>query len=209
MAALAVNDIYRVNIYCLCGSQTAITALYYRISAVGGGATDQDLANIMDSTWDDAYKAQMTTDSSYRGVGVQRRIPTPTTVMVFANAGAGAGTKAAPVLPKQICGVITKRTGFAGRKYRGRIYIPFPGEVDSEGTQGRPTAAYQAALAALAPSFAANVVDAVGPETLTAEPGLFRAVNSEFNPLTSCVARPYWGTQRRRGDFGPVNPSPI
>src|SRR3546814_8120191 len=48
------------------------------------------------------------------------------------------------LLPGQVCGMVTKLTAAAGRRFRGRVYVPFPLETDNDGIV--PSAAYVARI---------------------------------------------------------------
>lgn len=209
MANVANAEVYIARVYTTLASQLAITTMHYRISNLAGVFTEVELANGIRSPINAAYASLMSDQASLRGVGVQRVFPLPPRATAFDGLAATAGGDASDALPKQICGVIAKRTQFAGRKFRGRMYIPFPAEAANDPTQGRPSAAYQAGLATLAGLWD-NVLSLVGGGGgCDATPVIWHASTSTHDDITSCVARTFWGTQRRRGDFGATNISPI
>jgi len=209
MTLLANNDVYAARICCTLGVQTSINVLHYLVSSVVGAPTDTHMVTALDLAFAGAIKALMGPDASYRGIGVQRRLPTPATNQEFGIAGQGAGTLAGPSLPKQLSGLVTKRTAFAGKRYRGRFYAPFPSEASNDGAEGRPIAAYVTALTNLGGVIDNALGIGAGGDSATITPGLFNKTTGAFTPITSCTARNYWANQRRRGDFGPTNSSPI
>jgi hypothetical protein len=121
----------------------------------------------------------------------------------------GMGTFNDDNLPKQVCGLISKRGDVPGKHGRGRIYMPFPMEVDSA-PDGRPTPGYIAANAAWAAlglvvstrSFAAGSVVWI--------PVIYRRSNPALSSyILSSHASEFWATQRKRGDYGRPNAIPI
>lgn len=208
---LAMNDVYQVNFYCTFGVQTAIPRMHYRIDNIVGAPTDDMLALTMSATFQAAIKALMTSEATYRGVGVQRLFPLPKTAQVFSTQGNGPGDNITTPLPKQVSGLVSKKTAFASRNMRGRFYMPFPSEGNNDPTNARPNAGYITQLQTLAGLLVNKVQDAVGPDTWDATPIIYSGSGAHINgsDLTQCVARTYWATQRRRGDFGATNTSPL
>lgn len=208
---LATNDVWEVRFYCTFGVQTAIPRLHYLISNVAGTPTDIMLADLMDVQFSTEIKGAMVSQASYRGVGVQRMYPLPKTNSVFNIDGQGPGASATTPLPKQISGLIAKKTAFATKNLRGRFYMPFPAEGHSDPDEARPNVGYMAALGALADKMELTLQDTIGPDTYDAFPIIYNGTGARINgsDITYCLTRPYWATQRRRGDFGAANLSPI
>lgn len=69
------------------------------------------------------YKLQITAGSFWRGVKLTVGNDGPPTEYV-SSSSAGAGTPTGDTEQLTVQGLIHKSTGFAGRKYRGRMYIP-------------------------------------------------------------------------------------
>lgn len=206
---LANDDILNLRVYCVTGDQLAINSFFLRVFTVIGSPTDVDVLTSWDVSFAPLYKALMTTDSTYRGTTVQRVRPAPTTMMATKTNLAGAGTVAAPPLPRQVSGIITKRTDFAGKGFRGRVYVPFPGEDSSSGATGTPVAGYVTNLAALALSIETPKAAGGGGNSCNSRVVLFKSVSGQTYDVTSCIARSIWATQRRRGSYGKANVSPI
>lgn len=207
MTLLAVGDLYQARLYVTMQEQTGIIVRHYRISDITGGPTDADLADAVDAKVSVTLKDCLVQLASYRGVGVQRINPLPKTVEVFNTMGQGVGTQAGEPLPKQVCAVITLRTQFAGPRYRGRAFVPFPAEADN-GADAKPTAAMLARLVL----FADKLDDALVVPPLgggAAIPVVYSRKFGTREDILQASVRSRWGTQRRRGDFGATNISPI
>jgi hypothetical protein len=103
------------------------------------------------------------------------------------------GNNASDPLPLQTSLCVTLRTGLAGRKFRGRVYLPPPTEGQSD-TNGNPSAGTATAAA----TFIDAMVDLANPSGDMALAVTSR-VSSESTPVTEVVVRDLvWDTQRRR-----------
>jgi len=216
MPTLANDEIYEVKFYFNYANQVAQNVLHYRISAVAGSPTDAMLADVLDTTFAPAFGDCLSQHATYAGVGVSRLRPLPRTIPVYDNDGEGAGGVLGDPLPKQVCGVITKRTALAGVRFRGRMYVPFPGEADNEATTGIPSVGYVANLDVLGALLDNVLAVGAGGNTASANPVLWNratttpTVQAEtFTPITGFRSRGIWGTQRRRGDYGATNQLPF
>lgn len=211
MANLALNDVYEVKFYCTFGVQTATPRFHVRITNIVGTPTDVHLADRMDTAFALHLKNIMTDQASYRGVSVQRLFPLPKTAPVFDITGQGPGANAGTPLPKQVSGLIAKKTNFAARNMRGRFYIPFPSETDSDPTEARPNAAYVTLAGFIATGLSNFHAVGAGGNTADAVPIIYSGTGAHVNgsDIVQCLTRGYWATQRRRGDFGAANLSPI
>jgi len=209
MAQVELNEVWQVRIYTQEQAQLGINVLHYRVDSITGvAATDAQLAARMDLLFGPLMTPLMCSAASYRGIGVQRVNPGPPTVEVYANAEEGDGEVAGDPLPKQTCGIITKRTPLAGRRFRGRMYVPFPSEASND-TDANPVAGYLAALAALAGQVADIVLVGTLPSTSSMTPVIYHRSTQTTTDLVSCSVNDRWATQRRRGDYGRTNVSPI
>ena len=203
------GDVLQLNVYCSLDDQTSVNVLHYLCEFVE--TTPQPIlsfASDLDTSISVAYKSILSSAASYRGVGVRKVVPLPKSAEFFATTGQGAGTRTGDPLPRQVCGVITKGTDFAGQAQRGRFYAAFPAESDS-GTDGSPVSTYVSNLAALGAFLDDLLTVGIAPTTSTATPVIFHRLIGDTTPITRIVARPRWGTQRSRGDYGRPNVSPI
>jgi hypothetical protein len=204
-----VGDIYEARIVSTIGGQTAINIRHYRVSTiVGTGASDSGIATAVNARFATDMKAAMTSNATYRGVGVRRIKPLPVTIETFTIASLGAGTAAGDVLPTQTCGMISLRTLLAGKSRRGRFYVPFPSEGLND-TDGTPTAAYITTLGLLAGDILATLTAGGGGNTNDLVPVVYSRELDLTTDLASTISRDKWATQRSRGDFGRVNPPPF
>lgn len=223
---MPVGDVYRVRAYCYDNTltQVGINTWYLAVTAqVGTGALQAQIATSVDAAIAASYKACLSVNALYRGVTVQliytggaAVIPPPIDSPTVVNAG--AGTVAGNTLPAQVSGLISWQTSSAGRGYRGRVYIPFPG-ASAANAQGQMVAAYQASLGALAAAIFAAVSAGVGGNTSTLHlalqhdltPAAPRPPRHLYSyPLVTNFSEPLaFATQRRRGQFGRINILPI
>jgi len=218
--ALALGDIVRVRTYCLFDlqAQLSVNNLDYIVGAVGGTpATDQDVADQIDAAVAAPYKDLMTGAATYKGVQASILNVTPPYLTrinpVTSNSHAGVGTATGQPFPGQVSGIISVQTMRGGRAGRGRTYVGFPGIVHDTGA-GNPTNAYVALLVALADQICVGLGISIGGRTATLVRVLLHTKNKfdiVFPPdgVTSFTARAKWATQRRRGDFGRINVSPV
>lgn len=207
-AAITLNSIWRARVACYLPNQASINVLYYICTEVGGeGGVDGSFAAGLDTLFAPLFKALLCEAAFYRGVSVQRVSPAPPTLPSVVTVNDGAGTVAGDLLPAQVSGVITKQTPFAGVKFRGRLYCPFPGEADN--TSNAPTAGYLSRLNDLAQSLTDVVVAGVAGDTSTMAPCLWHRSDGSITLLTAVRTNALWGTQRRRGNYGKLNLAPF
>lgn len=204
-------DIVEVRLFCQLQAQGSVNVLHYRADGDTGALGNlDDAVDSISSAFGAAYKAILCAQAEYRGITAQKVFPLPLSVAVTSSAGAGFGTVLGDALPKQSCGVIKKLTDLAGPRNRGRMYAAFPSEEDCI-TQGRPDPTYVIRLLNLASQLLINRLlgPVVGAPQLTLFPVVWSKTGNVRNPLTGVAARTFFGTQRRRGDFGKPNQSPV
>lgn len=212
--ALAAGFVYDLTTYCSLEGQASANRRRWYISAITLPApTIQDLVSWIDGQQAADYKALICTPAIYNGVvGTRNKLyglaPFPADVVSAANVG--PGTAGATPLPKQAAGVLSLYTPFQGPRSRGRMYIPFPSASDTT-TSGVPTASYVTNMRTFAVNFViAQNFTGVAGGTATALACLVDKGPPLRNPfITTFIARDKWGTQRRRGDFGRLNASPV
>jgi len=205
---LGLGDLLQMRIWSVQGEQAGVNTIYYRVGTVTGTVADSDAAIDFDTTINAAYKALLSTLAVYRGI-VARVIKTPLPISVFTIANAGAGTGGTTALPRQTSGLISWKTNFAGRGFRGRTYLPFPWGT-AVANQEAPTAAYVTAINTLATAingFTTATSGGGGPAQL-AQVLRVKAPASPI-PINDFLESDKWATQKRRGSFGRANVSPI
>lgn len=207
--ALLNGDILEHRVWCSDGVQAAVNVRHYEVSSVVGGAvTDQDVATYMDGQLSPLYGALINNHATYNGVQLTKIFPNPPAVPVSSTVGSGVGVGGADALPLQVAGLLSLKTGFSGRAYRGRLYIPFPSQSGCN-TQGGQGIGYQTAAVNLALAYTAAPTITVGASSLKISPVIWHRSTATRTLVTSVGASPRWATQRRRGDYGRPNSSPI
>lgn len=206
---VALNNVYKVRQVCSQQAQAGIMVSHWQAVIIAGtGATETQIATAFDTAFAAAIKAVMVSTALYRGTGTQRIFPPPPLLESVSTAGVGAGGVASDPLPKQVTGLVKLFTPSAGRKFRGRKYIPFPAETDNT-VLGVPSAGYIANLTTLANVFKAIVVAGAGGNTATFQCVIWHRSTSTADFVVNALGAPIWATQRRRGDFGAPNVFPF
>lgn len=206
---IAIGDVYEVKAACYCNGQASFNVRHFvAVATAGTGGTDAALATQMDTLLAPAYKPAMGGNSSYYGVRVQRLLPLPKTAAVVAAGFTGIGTGGPAALPTQVCGVGTLLTSTAGRKFRGRVYAPFPASALNDAVLDTPTAAYKAALLTLLIPWTSLIVVTAGVNTTTMNACIFHRSTGTTTIIAGPRANQKWGTQRRRGNYGQPNVYP-
>jgi len=213
--ALQMGDQIQARIWFTQAEQAAVCTFTWSVLSVSGlSVSDNDAARVIDTAVATLFKSIMSTDSSYRGtqLTVISRTPRPVAQSYVTNQG--PGVEAPPDLPRQTAGLISWQTAFAGRRFRGRTYTPFPATGNNQ-TDGIPTSSYQTVLGNIANAlFNLNTISNVGStgSALVQMILLHRAGKSptpQPSPVSGYIIRAKWATQRRRGSYGRANGSPI
>lgn len=216
---LAVGNLLRTRFWCVATDQAAVNTMYWSVVASSGApTTDLNAADEFDFFMGPFYKAQMPSSCSYQGCTVQVVTHPPMTPQV-GRASAGAGTLGTIAMPRQVASLVSFKTASAGRRYRGRVYLPFPPVGAAEG-DGTMTAAYAVIIAQWSAQWASiSTLD----NSLTTPTGFVTIsqviphflkkgeVGPEIPPTVVTNVQPgeLFATQRRRGSFGRQNSSPI
>jgi len=209
------GDIIQVRAVCYTPTQIGMNVLHYKIRDIAGVGLGLDqYATILEQAWAPKYKAWMSVNTSWNGVGI-KNLSLPATIEYHSSALDGPGTTAGNMAPGQVSGLAKWRGTNAGRKGIGHSYIPFPAasQIALNGTLTVP------GLAALR-----NVVLELGPTVLIEQGAnvitidlLIRNANVNVpapgTPAGTLVftgaAAPILATQRRRGSFGAANVKPF
>jgi len=211
MAIMLIADILEYRVVSSQGDQMALNVRHLVVDVISGLPTTQQAVDALEAVISTPYKPLLSAQSTFRGVDLRVVFPIPT-VADIATFNQGIGGVVGEDLPKQAGGVISLRSATPGRTGRGRMYIPFPGEADNE-NPGRPIATYVTRLATLGTSVSAPlVVDDMLGNSATLSAVILNgppAAPGNFKRVTNTIARTFWGTQRRRGDFGAKNIPPF
>jgi len=221
--ALAVvvpnHTILHARFYCTMQSQVSVNNIFYDVDGGGGAvaATDQDtICGILDNLANDNYPALLSELAKYHRMSVQDLIYNGVDAWRyehlenFHTIRNTDGLVTGEALPKQVAGLIQKRTGFSGLGGRGRIYLPFPGE-DSNFGNATPSAAYTVDLQDFADALLHPTAITIPGTTYTLYPIVFCAARGGYTfqrRLSGATASFRWATCRKRGDFGRVNSLP-
>jgi hypothetical protein len=209
---MAIDDIWQFDMVCAQGNQISINRLFFIVTVQPAAwPGDQLLADTMSGNAGNFYKPLLCDVSSYRGLLARKLTLPPPLPPRPSVAGKGPGTGATGALPCQVSGIITLLTGLAGRKFRGRLYIPFPGPSDSTAAANPvPTDAYVGKLT----NFAVNIissfdVDDGAGNTAHLSPIIYHRSGGTDTLVIGHRSNKAWATQRRRGDYGRPNVPPV
>lgn len=146
----------------------------------------------------DALTSVVSSDTSLMGVHIEGITTTDADLFVEPVGGPVAGLQTGGSgMPRNCCGLITFNTGIAGKRGRGRMYLPPTNNNDFEIGTSTWTAAFTALLTAAGNNFIDNCLAAspaliFGKYTLAGQNG-FTSYDSDRS-----VGRRRLGTQRRR-----------
>lgn len=220
MPAFVINPNDTVQIKTACYNnvllQLGLNVVYYRVTTDDNMPVDSHaILSGYDIAVAPLYLAMLGSDCEYYGSQIQS-VTTPIFAPDNTSVNQAQSATGSLSLPNQVSGIITKRSGLAGRAHRGRMYIPFPAQIFDSGT-GFPTLAYIALLQAIATQ---TLTSQTYPSLITANNGTlvpqvygkqqlvppFNAAHQE--DVTGYTVQPRWATQRRRGQYGAFNALP-
>lgn len=214
MSNMFDNTMYSIEHIIVSGGQTAVLRRYVRSGVVTGPGplADQDVANAIADQYAPLYQPLIWNSAEYRGVLFTRASGAlPMTIPTIGVPTAAApGTGGTTAMSKQTAGLISLKTESQGKKHRGRQYVPFPSASANTGT-GIPTLLYLADLTSLGVELRTARVysNPALTETVTLAPVIWKKGALTWSIVTSMVVKRGWATQRKRGDFGRLNASPI
>lgn len=209
MISLAIADVIQVRIVSILQQQIGINVLTYVCTATTGASkTYGDAALRVSSLINAAFKALISSAATYRGIGVRKIFPNPKSIEYPDVSLTGVGTSGPNPLPKQTCGMIRKSTDRPGVQGRGRLYIPFPSTADNS-TTPVPIPTYVTRLNTLGAALSVPIVVGTAPDTATLKPVIWDRAHFQSTDVSSMPGQLFWGTQRRRGDYGKANYSPF
>lgn len=207
-SVLAIGNILRIRFTAMEDGQLGEFRMHYVVgNSPVPSATDLDVATYLDSVIAADLKGLMSDKATYWGVGVQKMNPLPLYPEVKADAGAGTGTTGSASLPKQVSGLVTWYTPFAGRKGRGRSYLPFP-SVEYNGSRGAPSLAYIENVNTIAILLGGPIAVTEGGRSCSITPVLWHRRTLIYDNIIGYRVNQNWATQRRRGDLGRPNAPP-
>jgi hypothetical protein len=200
---LVVGDIIRVVFYTTANGQAGLNVNHLQILTVIPPASLEELGDDLSLWGNGIYPDVMSEEAVYQGCDVMKYGVPDSYIYFKANPSLGANIFG--LTTTQSSPVITKQTGFAGRKNRGRLYVPFiPQNFIS--TEGGLSIEGIGKIITFADHYAGKNSFKVGETPL----GTFtwtlpynRVI--EPMPVGDFVASGKIGTQRRRGQYGKKN----
>jgi len=192
---LAVNDIVQVTAYFVDGRNSAQVVRHYKCTVV---SEDDDLLamtalmTFLTAHWTNTVGAVSTVSAAVVCYTAQKVGLAASRVFTLFE-GNGNGQVLGEANAAQLAVLVSIYSADTSDAGRGRMYIPFPAEANSEGGVLINTAADDI-LAAITPMLV-DFTDAADNEW---EPGVWSRTTSVFNRCTDFVIRPVLATQRRR-----------
>jgi len=149
---IAVDDYLHVTYASRQISQNGLNVIWFKVFEKGVGViSDADMAIAIEAAATPLYKALLNENAFFYGVRVQLHkangnVYIPQTVVSTAGGGVVEGEP----LPYQSALLVSLKTARAGRRYRGRKYLPFlsTSDMDSSGLWTGATKIVAGALAA-------------------------------------------------------------
>lgn len=192
---MAFGDLHKVNLVGTLHGQTVMNALYYFDLGPAGGVADL-ISTLSTSTFQTHWLAPLSDDYSldrYDGQTSSGGVLS----FVFTQTAGIAGAVANFACPSEVAVVIRKRTALAGRKYRGRWYVPGIPFINTLESQIDP--AQLAAWNTLSGDLETTIMSVAGNSYQpTLVPLWKNGVLPAGQPLTICVVDPILRSQRRR-----------
>lgn len=209
---MAIGDEYRVRVCCYSTTlgQISLNNTYWLVGAQSGtGATAAQIATVLDNGFAPVYKALMPSVASYHGTQVQK-INGTLGLAVASTANDGPGTNGSAILPAQDSGIIAWGTAIGGRHGIGRIYPGFL-SINATNVNGQMLAGTQTLLQNIGNEYLLSATAGSGGNTSTLSLYLrsAQAAGVQFYPVITATARLKFATQRRRGQYGRLNPLPF
>lgn len=204
------GDLIEVKLGTYCQGQAGINVRHYLVlPGATPGVELEDVALLLDNTFHSAYKTLLAADATWYGVQVQIISPGLPSNAEFSATHVGTGAVInTQALPTQVSGIITLNTGVAGRKFRGRTYVAFPGRNDADLALGTPTAGYVSRLGPLGDLLDDQFNIVAGGGDITIIPVLTHTDGTLPTAIEGNRPRQKWATQRSRGNYGAKNPYP-
>lgn len=211
--AVAVNDVLLVRAWTQLVDQAAVNSYAFEcITLSGGGITDQDLADDLNTPMAAFYKSLCGNQVEYRGLQVYfiRRalagLPNP--VKNVASAGPCAG--GVNTLPRNAAAILKYNTVFRGPTGRGRVFLPFIGSGYSD-IHGQPSTGMDVLVNSFASNLLSPRVITIGPNSATFVWGIASRLTTPitFHQMDFAESADKFGQMHKRGDYGKPNVSPI
>jgi hypothetical protein len=202
-----IAEVWRVNFYLWVDGQIGITGINTFINMVTGAPVNAgDLAFAYMAATDPNFTlltANAVLILGARASRVKGAGPDPQAGIATSTS---TGSSANPPMPQQASGIMSYYTIFAGRSKRGRMYIPFP-SVGDQDTDASPIQNYADRITALGDNIM-GVTAFTGISTGSANINwvIWHKATLTTDDVASHIGRKRWATQKRRGNYGKLNP---
>lgn len=210
---MASGDVIEIVSVCRTTDQIGLNVFHYLVNLATGTPQLSVFSNYLHTHgFGAAMKACLSAEAEFRGILVRRVQPTPSTFFGDST-DQGDGGVAGDMLPRQVAGLISKRSAVPGRRLSGRFYMPFPGEGDNSDLSF-PTDDYVARLTTVSTAISSDLGDGTAtraslciyqrPKIVGGVPIAYATRYVQFTRAAEA-----WATQRRRGSYGRTNISPL
>jgi len=211
------GDILEVRTVCTNADQLSLNVFHYRVTFTTGpapGVTISEMAAALSNIFSPGYQSIMPASAAYRGTGVKNLMPPPTQEAT-STSGAGPGVASGFEIPQQVSYLVNFKTESSGRGFRGRVY---PGFVANSfvNASGNMNAAGFTAIQLMAATIVGNFTVTSGANQTTIQLIILRRQANKlplpfptYADVITITARNAFATQRRRGDFGRTNTTPL
>jgi len=195
---MAVGDRYKVVMVTRALEQNGLMVSHWECNfTFGGTLTDQVLADKLSAVVGPLIKAILSEQAAYRGLTLQYIHPNTPRDPVTSVIEQGTGVVEGDLLPSDTSGLFSLKTGLAGRRNRGRKYIPFPGEANNA-ADATPDTTYKTGASLLAGVFT-NDQDLVSAGvTNRLHAGNLNTLTNAFNFFITGLVSADWAHQQRR-----------
>jgi hypothetical protein len=190
---MAAGDIHRISIVGdWSGTDLAVNTFHFRMKSSGG--TPAGAVAYLVTQWVSLIKGYQSNTFTWRYANVISVNRTPPVSSIINTGFPQVGAVATDTLPYQVALVCSLRTQYAGRSYRGRLYVP--AITEAQNTAGRFTSTITSAFE----TYLADMLAGVGSGGSNAdyEWGCWSQKLTQFNPYVSDVVREVPGIIRRR-----------
>jgi len=189
---VAVNDYYRVTVDQTLHGQKVLNTFYYQETTSAGGGSSAALANRFAVVVIPTMKACQSNEVQHNGVYAQKIWPLPPIVPSFDASAAGPGGVPGSSLPSSMAVVMTKQTAFAGRKYRGRVYIAGLAAIHEDDSKLAP------GVFNLWSAFSTTLAGVLAPAGYAFTPIVYHKATRTHDNIVNVLTRTNLRNQRRR-----------
>lgn len=209
--SVVVGGVVRHVSYCTIPGQVSTTKRDWQCINITGGSSlaSADVLVDLDTAMSSLFIDAISNQATYYGSQLYYQTPVGPAPRPDATTGnQNIGINVSPLLPTQVCGLVSLYSNDLGKSGQGRVYVPFPYQ-GAQDVNGSPDAGYMAGLANFAVILTTPRGIASGGAVGTFVPVLYVPGGPPPKRLISGIPRDAWATQRRRGDYGRLNANPF